>query len=81
MAFAPRGTNHSIQEIRKSSEAVFEMCYGVREDSPFLLGLNYDCRYSGFRSHDNMMVYRDYLGKAKQAFLYGDFNGFDKNKH
>ena len=57
------------------------MCYGVREGSPFLLGLNYDCRYSGFRSHDNITVYRDYLGRAKKAFLFGDFNGFDKNKH
>lgn len=70
-----------MQEIRRSSEAAFEMCFGVRESSPFLRGLNYDCRYSGFRSIDNMAVYRDYLGRAKQAFLYGDFNGFDQQSH
>lgn len=27
------------------------------------------------------MTYRDYLGKCKEAYLYGDFNKFDKFKH
>jgi hypothetical protein len=81
MALPSRGTDCLMEEIRRSSEAVFEMCYGMRDDSPFLRALNYDCRYTGFHSSDNHMVYRDYLGCAQQAFLYGDFNNFDKEKH
>lgn len=70
-----------MQNIRSSSETAFEMCYSFREDSPFLRALNYDNRYYGFSSVDNCMTYRDYLGPVKQAFLFGDFNGFDKGRH
>jgi hypothetical protein len=57
------------------------MCYTFREDSPFVHALNYDCRYYGFHSSDNRMTYKDYLGPVKEAYLYGDFNGFDKTRH
>jgi hypothetical protein len=57
------------------------MCYTFREDSPFQRGLNYDSRFTGFHSSDNLMTFRDYLGQAKEAFLYGDFNSFNKSLH
>lgn len=81
MAQPPRRTRCPTQDIRSSSEAAFEMCYSFREDSPFLRALNYDNRYYGFSSVDNVMTYRDYLGPVQQAFLFGDFNGFDRGRH
>ena len=57
------------------------MCYNFKEDSAFNRGLNYDNRYFGFHYNDNHMIYREYLGDIKEAYLLGDFNSFDSNKH
>lgn len=53
------------QNIRSSSEKVFEMCYAFNDDSPFVRALNYDNRFYGFQSMDNRMTFRDYLGPVK----------------
>jgi len=69
------------QNIRTSSEALFDICYNFRDDSPFIRGLNYDNRYFGFHSSDNRMTYHDYIAGAKEVYLLGDFNDFNKNQH
>ena len=69
------------KNIRSSSEKVFEMCYAFNDDSPFVRALNYDNRFYGFQSMDNRMTFRDYLGPVKEAYLYGDFNDFDRSAH
>lgn len=53
----------------------------MKEESPLIRALNFDNKYGGFQAIGNLMTYRDYLGKCKEAYLYGDFNKFDKFKH
>jgi len=68
------------QDIESSSQAVFDVCY-LRDDSAFRQGLNYDHRYFGFHSTDNLMTYHEFLPGVVSAYLLGDFNNFDRSKH
>lgn len=55
----------SMQNIKETSQKVYDLCYSFRDESPFIRGLNYDSKYMGFSISESLATYREWLPNVR----------------